>query len=356
VAATRSAKNTTSGNDTPNTPGVSESAIARMKVGELRRELQSRGVKGTADLKKPELVKRLIKLETSGSKATRSAGKKSVSGRKNSTSGNDTPNTPEVRESAIAAMKVGELRRELQNRGVKGTADLKKPELVKKLIRLETAGAKSTRSTAKKSGSGRKNPTGGNDTPNTPEVSESAIAAMKVGELRRELQRRGVKGTADLKKPELVKKLIKLETSGSKSTRSTTKKSTSAATTRLAKKSASAATTPSPPKKSASVVTTTKVAPVATDRSTAKKLASATGKLPTTKKLLFAQTDLPSSDDIPTTLEVGENQGGRSRGKSGGGKRTTKAIFDSVQYSEEIRPVRYDLPGPPIVEPGKPPV
>jgi hypothetical protein len=44
VAATKSAKNRTSGNDTPNTPGVSESAIAAMKVGELRRELQNRGV------------------------------------------------------------------------------------------------------------------------------------------------------------------------------------------------------------------------------------------------------------------------------------------------------------------------
>jgi hypothetical protein len=75
-----------------------------------------------------------------------------------------------------------------------------------------------------------KNPTSGNDTPNTPEVRESAIAAMKVGELRRKLRNRGVKGTADLKKPELVKKLIKLETTGSKSTRSTTKKSTSDAT------------------------------------------------------------------------------------------------------------------------------
>jgi hypothetical protein len=53
--------------------------------------------------------------------------------------------------------------------------------------------------------------------------------------------------------------------------------------------------------------------------------------------LLFAQTDLPSDDDIPTTLEVGENQGGRSRGKSGGGKRTGKATSDSVQYSQELQ-------------------
>jgi hypothetical protein len=50
---------TKSRNDTPNTPAVSESRIARMKVDELRTQLARRGVKGTADLKKPELVKKL---------------------------------------------------------------------------------------------------------------------------------------------------------------------------------------------------------------------------------------------------------------------------------------------------------
>ncbi|UQU68798.1 hypothetical protein COUCH_15840 [Couchioplanes caeruleus] len=296
MAASKSTKNPTKGNDTPNTPEVSESAIARMKVGELRRELQGRGVKGTADLKKPELVKKLIRLETAGAKPGRSAAKKSAGG-------NDTPNTPGVSESAIARMKVGELRRELQGRGVKGTADLKKPELVKKLIRLETAGAKPGRSAAKKSA-------GGNDTPNTPGVSESAIARMKVGELRRELQGRGVKGTADLKKPELVKKLVKLETAGAKPRRSATKKSKPAVATESAKKPGS-------------VATTKKLAAAAMGRSEAKKVASAAAKLPTTKKLLFAQTDLPAVDEVPATVDVSEGRG--SRGKANSRKRTGKA-------------------------------
>jgi hypothetical protein len=68
----------TSRNDTPNTPNVSESKIARMKVDELRRELKDRGVKGTADLKKTDLVKKMIKLETSG-KSSKSASAKSGS-------------------------------------------------------------------------------------------------------------------------------------------------------------------------------------------------------------------------------------------------------------------------------------
>ncbi len=95
----------TSRNDTPNTPDVSESKIAAMKVDELRRRLKDRGVKGTEDLKKPDLVKKLIKAETKDASAKKTAG------RKNATSRNDTPNTPDVSESKIAAMKVDELRR-----------------------------------------------------------------------------------------------------------------------------------------------------------------------------------------------------------------------------------------------------
>ena len=168
-----------------------------------------------------------------------------------------------------------------------------------------------------------KNPTSGNDTPDTPGVSETAIAAMKVGELRRELKGRGVRGTADLKKAELVKKLIKLETADAKSTRSTTKKPASVATTR-------------PAKKPASVATSKKLAAAAMDEFTTKKLASAAGRLPTTKKLLFAQTDLPGSDDTAATAEAGESRGGGSRGKSGGGKRMDKAALKPAKRTQEL--------------------
>jgi predicted HTH domain antitoxin len=134
----------TSRNDTPNTPNVSESKIARMKVDELRRALSKRGVKGTATLKKADLVKKLVKAERGGPK------KKASTGR------NETPNTPDVSESKIARMKVGELRKKLADRGVKGTADLKKADLVKKMIKLETSAAKSRSASAKsKSGSAK---------------------------------------------------------------------------------------------------------------------------------------------------------------------------------------------------------
>jgi hypothetical protein len=134
VAATKTAKNRTSRNDTPNTPDVNESKIARMKVDELRRELNNRGVRGTEGLKKPELVNKLIKAQVRSAKG----------GRKNPTRRNDTPNTPEVSESKIARMKASELRTRLARQGVDDTAGLKKPELVKKLVEILTGKAAKT--------------------------------------------------------------------------------------------------------------------------------------------------------------------------------------------------------------------
>jgi preprotein translocase subunit SecD len=179
VATTRSAKNPTQHNDTPDTPKVREGAIAKMKVDELRRKLRGHGVKGTAELKKPELVQKLIKAEVSATKktspaktkatkskatkttATKTTATKSKSAKsaaKNPTSHNDTPNTPGVSETAIATMKADDLRRRLRGHGVKGTAELKKPELVRKLTKIEVGKAKksaSATSGSAKAGAGK---------------------------------------------------------------------------------------------------------------------------------------------------------------------------------------------------------
>ncbi|MFC7530852.1 hypothetical protein [Actinoplanes sp. GCM10030250] len=145
MAATKTAKNPTSGNDTPNTPEVSESKIARMKASDLRTRLARRGVKGTADMKKPELVEKYVKAELKSAKSA----KKNARSTKNPTSGNDTPNTPEVSESKIARMKVADLRAQLSRRGVKGTADMKKPELVEKYVKAELKSAKAGKKSGK---------------------------------------------------------------------------------------------------------------------------------------------------------------------------------------------------------------
>ncbi|OKJ44444.1 hypothetical protein AMK25_15545 [Micromonospora sp. TSRI0369] len=66
-----------SGNQTPNTPGVSESAISRMKVDDIRSQLRRRGVSGISALRKPELVKTLarsMRSEGGGGAARRSSG------------------------------------------------------------------------------------------------------------------------------------------------------------------------------------------------------------------------------------------------------------------------------------------
>ncbi|MEU5945173.1 hypothetical protein ABZ793_06375 [Micromonospora sp. NPDC047465] len=48
------------GNQTPNTPDINESEIARMKVDDLRDRLRRRGVTDTADMKKDDLVEALV--------------------------------------------------------------------------------------------------------------------------------------------------------------------------------------------------------------------------------------------------------------------------------------------------------
>ncbi|ATO16232.1 hypothetical protein CO540_22340 [Micromonospora sp. WMMA2032] len=65
------------GNQTPNTPRVSESDISRMKVDDIRNQLRRRGVSGTSALRKPELVKtlaRTMRSEGRGGAARRSTG------------------------------------------------------------------------------------------------------------------------------------------------------------------------------------------------------------------------------------------------------------------------------------------
>ncbi|NES28646.1 hypothetical protein G3561_13970, partial [Micromonospora terminaliae] len=62
------------GNQTPDTPDINESEIARLKVDQLRDRLRRRGVTGTAEMRKPELVDALIRALREGRKTTGSRG------------------------------------------------------------------------------------------------------------------------------------------------------------------------------------------------------------------------------------------------------------------------------------------
>lgn len=154
------------GNQTPNTPDINESEIARLKVDQLRDRLRRRGVTGTADMRKDDLVKALVKAMKDDAKKSTSArtggsSRTSSSSAKKSTSsanppGNQTPNTPDVNESEIARLKVDELRSRLRARGVTGTADMQKAELVKALVKSLTD--KSGASSSSGGGGVRKGP------------------------------------------------------------------------------------------------------------------------------------------------------------------------------------------------------
>ncbi|MGC4856093.1 hypothetical protein ACLQ24_22550 [Micromonospora sp. DT4] len=49
------------GNQSPATPGISESEISRMRVDDIRGQLRKRGVSGISALRKPDLVKQLVR-------------------------------------------------------------------------------------------------------------------------------------------------------------------------------------------------------------------------------------------------------------------------------------------------------
>lgn len=69
-----------------------------------------------------------------------------------SRSRNETPNTPPIRESDYAKLKVDELRAQLKQRGVAGTSTLRKGDLVKSLVKSLRAEARGGRAAPKAAG------------------------------------------------------------------------------------------------------------------------------------------------------------------------------------------------------------
>ncbi|MET7804158.1 SAP domain-containing protein [Micromonospora chersina] len=176
------------GNQTPNTPDINESEIARLKVDQLRDRLRRRGVTGTADMRKDDLVKALVKAMKDGAKKSTSAraggSSRGSSSAKKSTSsanppGNQTPNTPDVNESEIARLKVDELRSRLRARGVAGTADMQKADLVKSLVKSLT------------DDSGASSSSGGGGVRRGPQNSKSIKYAQEVTSVDDEPERPG---------------------------------------------------------------------------------------------------------------------------------------------------------------------
>ena len=151
--------------------------------------------------------------------------------------GNSTADTPNVSETELAGMRKGELQDYARGIGLKKIDDLKKPELlaqVKDKVYADAHGGKhrdgssvgNSGGKAKKSKSNNTNPatrtggkasgkadnrkgagentSGGNSTPDTPNVSETELAGMRKGELQDYARGIGLKKIDDLKKPELL--------------------------------------------------------------------------------------------------------------------------------------------------------
>jgi len=57
------------GNQTPDTPDVSETALREMKVDELRKEARDQNISGAAGMRKEELVKEVASARSGGGKA-----------------------------------------------------------------------------------------------------------------------------------------------------------------------------------------------------------------------------------------------------------------------------------------------
>ena len=143
------------GNQTPNTPDVSETKLRSMKVDELRKEAREDHIAGASDMHKEELVKAVAKARQEDHDGGRKEGSRSGSGNSGQASsgksgsgretrdepGNQTPNTPDVSETELRGMKVDELRKEAREDHIAGASGMRKEELVREVAKARQEGA-----------------------------------------------------------------------------------------------------------------------------------------------------------------------------------------------------------------------
>src|SRR5215212_9226811 len=109
---------------------------------------------------------------------------------------NSTPDTPDVSETKLAALKMDELRAHARKLGIDGAEELHKPELLAKVKDHHYAQAHD----------GKHLPSGKGSSPaNHPSASE--LSQMKLGELREHARKLGIDGAEELHKPELLAKV-----------------------------------------------------------------------------------------------------------------------------------------------------
>src|SRR3954468_10292611 len=226
------------GNSTPHTPDVSETKLAALKMDELRAHARKLGIDGADELHKPELLAKVKDYHYAqahrgkhreGSGAGSSTdGRPSASelsnmklgelrehARKLGIDGADELHKPELlakvkdhhdadsqpSDTELSNMKLGELREHARKLGIDGADELHKPELLAKVKDSHYTNSGGRGATAAKTNRG------GNSTPDTPEVSETKLAALKMDELRSHARKLGIDGADELHKPELLAKV-----------------------------------------------------------------------------------------------------------------------------------------------------
>jgi hypothetical protein len=225
-------------NSTPDTPDVSETKLAALKMDELRTHARKVGIDGADELHKPELlakVKDYHYAQAHGGKhrdgsgaGSSTDGRPSASelsnmklgelrehARKHGIDGADELHKPELlakvkdhhaadsqpSATELSNMKLGELREHARKHGIHGADELHKPELLAKVKDHHDTNSGGRGATAAKTNRG------GNSTPDTPEVSETKLAALKMDELRSHARKLGINGADELHKPELLAKV-----------------------------------------------------------------------------------------------------------------------------------------------------
>src|SRR5919107_90185 len=177
------------GSSTDGRPSASE--LSTMKLGELREHARKHGIDGADELHKPELLAKVKDYHY----AQAHGGKD----RDGSGAGSSTDGRPSASE--LSSMKLGELREHARKLGIDGADELHKPELLAKVKDHHDTNSGGRGATAAKTNRG------GNSTPDTPEVSETKLAALKIDELRSHARKLGIDGAAELHKPELLAKV-----------------------------------------------------------------------------------------------------------------------------------------------------
>jgi len=156
-----------------------ETSVSSMKVGEIKKKLQAHGIATGAFLEKSEMVEALEKKQREEADTTRTE------------KGNLNNNVPS--SSHVSTMKVGDLKKELEARGIATGAFLEKREMAAALEKKQQEEA-ATRTEEHNL----------NNAPSAPGVS-----TMKVGELKKELEARGIATGAFLEKREMAEALEK---------------------------------------------------------------------------------------------------------------------------------------------------